>query len=41
VTLKLGATVSFVNLAAGSILPIRATRVHATGTTAGDLVGLV
>ncbi len=36
-----GATVTFANVAAGALLPIRATRVLATGTTANGLIGLV
>lgn len=28
------------NIAAGSVFPMRATRIWATGTTAGDIVGL-
>lgn len=32
--------VSFTNLPSGAILDVRATAVHATGTTAADLVGL-
>lgn len=39
--LKDGATLSFVGLADGSLLPVRASRILATGTTATDLVGLV
>jgi hypothetical protein len=35
-----GADVLFKNLAAGSILPLRAQFVRATGTTAQDLVAL-
>lgn len=35
-----GADVTFKNVAAGSILPVRAAFVRATGTTAGDIVGL-
>jgi len=35
-----GETVSFAGLVAGTILPVRATRVTATGTTATDLVAL-
>jgi hypothetical protein len=29
------------NVAAGSILPVRALRIYVTGTTAGDIVALV
>ena len=36
-----GQTIIFVGVAAGSILPVRADRILATGTTAGSLVGLV
>ncbi|GHA25404.1 hypothetical protein GCM10007989_21340 [Devosia pacifica] len=36
-----GTSASFIGVPAGSILPIRASRVFATGTDAGDLVGLV
>jgi len=36
-----GQTVTFAGIAAGSILPVRADRVLATGTTAGSIVGLV
>ena len=35
-----GAAVLFVAVPAGSFLPIRASRVRATGTTATNLVGL-
>lgn len=35
-----GTTVTFVNLAAGVIHPIRARRVYATGTDAGDIIGV-
>ena len=35
-----GDEVTFVGLAGGTVLPVRAKRVKATGTTAGDLVGL-
>ena len=36
-----GVAVTFVAVPAGSILPIEATRVNATGTTATSMVGLV
>jgi hypothetical protein len=36
-----GQSVTFAGVAAGSILPVRADRVLATGTTAGSIVGLV
>jgi hypothetical protein len=39
--LREGATLSFTNVPAGSLLPVRATRIKATGTSASDLVGLV
>jgi len=29
------------NVAAGSILPVRAIQIYATGTTAGDIVALI
>jgi hypothetical protein len=40
VTTNGGDTVTFKNLAAGLIHPIRASRVFATGTTATDIVGV-
>ena len=36
-----GAGLTFVNLASGTVLPVRATGVNATGTTAADLLGLL
>ncbi len=36
-----GATVTLAGIPAGTVLPVRATRVLATATTAGALVGLV
>ena len=39
--LRSGSTVTLINVAAGTILPIRATHVLATGTTAQNIVGLV
>ena len=41
VTLLHGATVTLTGLSNGALLPIRALRVHATGTTAGGLVALL
>ena len=38
---KDGTSVTFKNVPAGAILPIRASRVMATNTTAADIVGLV
>ncbi|MCV2867320.1 hypothetical protein OEW28_01595 [Defluviimonas sp. WL0002] len=35
-----GQSAMFRNVAAGSLLPIRVSRVLQTGTTAGDIVGL-
>jgi len=40
ITCSQGNTVNFAGLSAGSILPIFASRVHSTGTTAASLVGL-
>jgi hypothetical protein len=39
-TLLSGATVTFQNLPAGSLLPVRATRIFATRTTATGILGL-
>jgi hypothetical protein len=36
-----GAVVTFANVAAGTLLPLRATRIAAAGTTAGGLIGLL
>jgi hypothetical protein len=36
-----GASVTFVSVASGSLLPVRLTKVMATGTTAGNIVALV
>ena len=41
VKLLSGATLTFINVPAGSFLPIRVVRVHSAGTTAGALVGLL
>jgi hypothetical protein len=35
-----GQTVVFQNVAAGTLLPVRAARINATGTTAGGLVAV-
>ena len=35
-----GSAVSFLNVPDGTLLPLRVIRVHATGTTASDIVGL-
>lgn len=35
-----GDTVTFNNVAAGTLLPVRADRVYSTGTTATDIVAL-
>lgn len=35
-----GATVTFSNLAAGSLLPVRVSRVRATGTSATNLLSI-
>jgi hypothetical protein len=41
VKVDIGATaITFVGVAAGSLLPIRVTRVYATGTTASSIVAL-
>jgi len=40
-TLESGATLTFPGLAGGTILPVRARQVAATGTTATSLLGLV
>lgn len=41
VTTKEGTTVTFENVASGVFLPLRLSKVLATGTTAQSLVGLV
>lgn len=41
VDLASGANLTFTNLASGTILPVRASAVKATGTSASDLIGLV
>ena len=35
-----GTSVAFVGLPAGTVIPIRVSRVYATGTTAGSIVSL-
>lgn len=40
ITLVSGDTLTLANVQAGSLLPVRATRVRATGTTAAQIVGL-
>lgn len=40
VAMKEGTTLTFASVRAGDILPIRATMVVATGTTAADLIAL-
>lgn len=39
--MKLGTVVTFVGVPAGTLLPIRVSRINATNTTATSLVGLV
>lgn len=41
VTLVSGAQLTFRNVIGGSMLPFRISQVHATGTTAADLVGIL
>jgi hypothetical protein len=40
VTLASGDTITLAGVLAGTLLPVRASRVRSTGTTATDLVGL-
>lgn len=40
-TLMTGAVVTFEGLAGGTLLPVRIRRVHATGTSATAILGLV
>lgn len=40
VTLKGGADVTFTNAGSGAVLPIRASRIWQTGSTAADMVAL-
>lgn len=39
--LQSGAEVAFANVTAATVLPVRATRVKASGTTASSMVGMV
>lgn len=41
ITMLSGATVTFDSLPDGSLLPVRASKVLATGTTASSILGLV
>lgn len=41
VTMMSGAVVTFSGLGPGTLLPIRVSRIHATGTMASELVALV
>lgn len=41
VVMASGDTVSFASVPDGAVLPLRVTRLRATGTTAGNIVGLV
>ncbi len=41
VTMASGASLSFIGVGAGTILPVRISAVLATGTTASDIVALV
>lgn len=36
-----GAALTFANVASGTLLPLRARRIEATGTTASAIIGLV
>jgi hypothetical protein len=36
----IGTAITFAGVVAGSLLPLRVTRVYATATTAGDIVGV-
>lgn len=40
-TLTSGAALTFINVPSGTLLPVRATEVKSTGTTATDLIGLL
>ncbi|MEM6711376.1 MAG: hypothetical protein AAF590_03750 [Pseudomonadota bacterium] len=40
-TMKSGTSITFTGLLAGTVLPIRVSAVAATGTSAGNLIGLV
>lgn len=41
VVLASGASLSFASVSPGTVLPVRVTKVMATGTTATDILGLV
>lgn len=41
ITTEGGSDITFAGVVAGSILPIRATRVYATGTTADNIIALL
>ena len=41
VVLTSGAAITFAGVASGTVLPVRVTKVMATGTSATDIVGLV
>lgn len=41
VTSACGRDVQFANVVGGTVLPVRVARVKASGTSAGDLVGLI
>ena len=41
ITTEGGSDITFSGVVAGSILPIRATRVYATGTTADNIIALL
>lgn len=41
ITTEAGADVTFTGVLGGSILPVRATRVYATGTTATNIISLL
>jgi len=41
VVLASGASLTFASVSPGTVLPVRATKIMATGTTATDILGLV